>query len=530
MRASLVVFSLAGLSACGGGGGGGGPDLGRNTANSGTGYVAGTYMPSAQFQSQCAKPRSGIDPTTGVAYLDRSGTVLAEQLWQRSWSNELYLWYSEIPDLNPSTYSVSSYFDALKTPLLTSTGARKDKFHFTYATSDWVALSQSGTQAGYGAEWALVALSPPRKALVAFTEPTSPAVTAGLMRGTEIISVDGASISNGNAGILNAGLFPASAGEVHTFVVLDPGASVSRSVTLVAANVTSTPVQNVRTVSSNGSLVGYLLFNDHIATAESQLIAAINQLRTANVNNTPVDDLVLDIRYNGGGYLDIASELAYMIAGSARTSGLTFERVQFNSKYAASTNPVTNELLEPTPFHNMTQGFAGTAVGQPLPTLNLSTVYVLTSAGTCSASEAVINGLRGVGVQVVQIGSTTCGKPYGFYPQDNCGTTYFTIEFRGVNAVGFGDYTDGFSPQNSSVRTNATLPGCSVADDFTHALGDPLEARFAAALNYRMNPTCPVASGAAPRATPMGVDRVEDTSSVDGVLQRPQLRDNRWYQ
>ena len=55
---------------------------------------------------------------------------------------------------------------------------------------------------------------------------------------------------------------------------------------------------------------------------------------------------------------------------------------------------------------------------------------------------AVINGLRGVNVEVYVIGSTTCGKPYGFYPTDNCGTTYFSIQFRGVNALGFGDYTD----------------------------------------------------------------------------------------
>ena len=56
---------------------------------------------------------------------------------------------------------------------------------------------------------------------------------------------------------------------------------------------------------------------------------------------------------------------------------------------------------------------------------------------TCSASEAIINGLRGVNVQVIQIGSITCGKPYGFYSQDNCGTTYFSIQFKGVNAAGF---------------------------------------------------------------------------------------------
>ena len=70
----------------------------------------------------------------------------------------------------------------------------------------------------------------------------------------------------------------------------------------------------------------------------------------------------------------------------------------------------------PVPFHVRTQGFSGPE-GQPLPTLNLSRLFVLTSPNTCSASEAIINGLRGVGVQVVQIGTTTCGKPYGFYPE-----------------------------------------------------------------------------------------------------------------
>ena len=94
-----------------------------------------------------------------------------------------------------------------------------------------------------------------------------------------------------------------------------------------------------------------------------------------------------------------------------------------------------------------------------MPTLNLATVYVLTGAGTCSASEAIINGLRGVGVQVIEVGSTTCGKPYGFYPQDNCGTTYFSIEYKGVNDMGFGDYTDGFSPAEHRRRSRRVDPG-----------------------------------------------------------------------
>jgi hypothetical protein len=105
--------------------------------------------------------------------------------------------------------------------------------------------------------------------------------------------------------------------------------------------------------------------------------------------------------------------------------------------------------------------------------------------------------LRGVNVEVYIIGSTTCGKPYGFYPMDNCGTTYFSIQFRGENAKNFGDYSDGFSPANQTGVVGTTVPGCSVADDFTHELGDPAEGRIAAALAFRAsnNQVCPAPSG-----------------------------------
>ena len=52
----------------------------------------------------------------------------------------------------------------------------------------------------------------------------------------------------------------------------------------------------------------------------------------------------------------------------------------------------------------------------------------------------------GIDIDVRLIGDTTCGKPYGFLPEDNCGTTYFTVQFKGANAKGFGDYSDGFTP------------------------------------------------------------------------------------
>jgi hypothetical protein len=235
-----------------------------------------------------------------------------------------------------------------------------------------------------------------------------------------------------------------------------------------------------------------MLFNDHLATSEAALVGAFSGFQSAGVS-----DLVLDIRYNGGGYLDIASEVAYMIAGPARTSGRTFELAQFNNKYP-TVNPVTHQALVPLTFHSTTQGFS-LAPGQVLPTLNLSRVFVLTGSDTCSASEAIMNSLQGVDVQVIQIGSTTCGKPYGFYPQDNCGVTYFSIQFQGVNAKGFGDYGNGFAPANSASNLPVHLPGCSVGDDLAHELGDQSESRLAAALGYRASATCPTASGLTPK-------------------------------
>jgi carboxyl-terminal processing protease len=111
-------------------------------------------------------------------------------------------------------------------------------------------------------------------------------------------------------------------------------------------------------------------------------------------------------------------------------------------------------------------------------------LYVLTSEDTCSASESIINGLRGVDVPVVQIGATTCGKPYGFYPFDNCGTTYFSIQFQGVNAKNFGAYADGFSPANTVAARGEPVAGCSVIEDFQHQLGNANERLLSVAINY----------------------------------------------
>ncbi len=509
----LSSAAVALLSACGGGGGGGSAPAATPPPTSTTGWVQGQFSPPASFAALCVTPRTGTDPVTMQPYPDRPGTALDEKNWLRSWTNDLYLWFSEVPDQDPAGFSSdATYFDALKTSATTASGKPKDRFHFTYPTATWEALSQSGVQAGYGANFVILSATPPRQVVVAYTEPGSPAALppASLARGAQILTVDGVDLVNANdqasINILNAGLSPQSVGESHTFSIQDLGAAPPRTVTLVSANVTETPVQNVKTLSTAaGDLVGYMLFNDHLATAESELVAAFNQLKSAGVH-----DLVLDIRYNGGGYLDIASEVAYMIAGPTPTAGQTFELDQFNSKNP-TVNPVTQDAIAPLAFHTTTQGFSLPA-GQALPSLNLARVFVLTGGSTCSASEAIINSLQGVNVQVIQIGSTTCGKPYGFYPADNCAVTYFSIQFQGVNAKNFGDYPDGFTPQNTVATEGVLVPGCSVADDFTHTLGDPAEGLLASALSYGATGICPV-----------------PPSGINGVVIKPVWRNNRLY-
>jgi len=484
------AFVVPVLISCGGGGGGGGSSNtisgGNNNTNNNTdGWIPGVFLPASTYQSMCASPVPGSG--------DFQGTVTDENNFLRPYSNDTYLWYDEIVDRDPALFSTPIYFELLKSDEQTPSGNFKDKFHFTIPTDEWNALSQAGESIGYGAQFAILHGAPPnRLVVVAYTEPNTPATAAGvvLARGEQILTIDGENVDNSNnVDALNAGFFPATAGESHTFEVRDLNGT-DRTFTMQSAVITSTPVQNVLPIATASGKVGYLLFNDHIATAEGGLFDAVTDLVAAGIT-----DLVVDVRYNGGGFLAIASELAYMIAGDVRTAGRTFEEIKFNDKHP-DIDPVTDNFLEPIPFFSQSLGFDPSLDPETqLPTLDLPRVYVLTGSGTCSASESIMNSLHGVGVEVIQIGSTTCGKPYGFYPTDNCGTTYFTIQFQGVNDMGFGDYSDGFSPENTANNPGTSVPGCSVGDDFSHALGDPAEARLAAALSHRVGGGCPAASG-----------------------------------
>lgn len=432
------IFSVALsvlLVACGGGGG------------TSTSHQA--LPPSASLANRCAAPRANT--------VDLPGTLSDEKAYLRSFVDETYLWYKDVPNVAAANYATpQAYFDDLKTMAKTASGAWVDQFHWSQTTASWDAYS-SGISEDYGIQWAAQASSPPRNWIVAEVVDGSPAAKAGVKRGDRVTSIDGVAFVDGNSDILNQGLFPATVAP-HQF-----GFNGNPAISLTPVTLSIATVQKVQTMA-NGT-VGYFVFDNHIAKSEAELIAAINQLKAAKVS-----DLIIDMRYNGGGLLYIASELAYMIAGPTATSGKTFEQLMYNDKLTANNTafPFVDIMYPFTPTESL-----------PLPHLDLSHVTILTTYDTASASESVINSLRGVDVAVDIIGTTTRGKPYGFVPQDNCGYTYFAIQFKGVNNKGFGDYSDGFTPT------------CNVADDFTHARGDTAEAMLATALSYRQTKVCP---------------------------------------
>ena len=453
-RPALVlawIVPLLLVASCGGGGGGGG---------SSSTPVASTAPPT-------------VDQLANIC------TVPGQKAWEAAHLNDVYLFYRDIVPVDPNAYATpEAYFYALLVP-------SKDRFSFVEPQSVADAFFNAGQDVGYGGVFKFDASN---KLRIGFVDAGGPLALQNVARGAEIQTVAGAAVSSYSTTALNALLFPSSVGVTLTATVLDPGQTVPRTITVSSTNVVENPVPLAQVIPADATnplspKVGYLLFNDHIATSEAALANAITGFQSAGVS-----DVVIDLRYNGGGFLYIASELAYMIGGNRITANAAFEKLLYNDKH-----PEKNSTV---PFYS-----TGTA-GQTLPTLNLARVFVITAPGTCSASESVINGLTPF-VQVIRIGGTTCGKPYGFVQTNNCGNAYFAIQFQGVNNVGFGDYTAGFAPT------------CVVADDFDRALGDRNEGRLSATLAYSRNGSCPAITASAQEG-------VRAATALEGLLGRPE--------
>src|ERR1700694_1157558 len=128
LLALIPVTAL--IDSCGGGGGGGGATVGSSAGGTSK-WGQGQFSPAATSAAMCVSPRTGIDPATGKAYLDRPGTALDEKNWLRSWTNDFYLWFSEVPDQDPAGFaSDAAFFEVLRTSAASPAGKPKDRFHF----------------------------------------------------------------------------------------------------------------------------------------------------------------------------------------------------------------------------------------------------------------------------------------------------------------------------------------------------------------------------------------------------------------
>ena len=484
----LLSGSILMLTACGGSG-----SSDDNSIDNGSGngsdplvWTANSFKPKEEFANQCQTVRQGNDPYTGETYQDRAGSLAHEKMWLRSWNHESYLWYNEVEDRNPDDFaSPLAYFDVLRTFAKTDSGADKDNFHFAQNTAEYRERTQGGASSGYGIRWQARNLDEngsftlPRTLFVANIEPGSPADTAGFNRGDQILTVDGADFLYGNdVDTLNGGLFPTNDGSEHTITVRD-ALGEEKTLNVTSGQFALSPVKATNIIEHAGNKVGYIQFDTFsIGDAQTDLIEQFTAFRNANIN-----ELVIDLRYNGGGLLALSAQLAYMIAGDVNTQNSTYYTLKYNGKW---------DTDSPIAFYNRAIDWdAGTFTNQALPTVSLNKVYVLSSGSTCSASEALVNGLRGIDLDVVLIGGQTCGKPYGFVPTDNCGTTYFTIQFSGINNKGFGEYADGFIP-TPTPNYASDVQGCQIGDDLTRPLGDRSEGMFSAALYHMETGNCPV--------------------------------------
>ena len=455
LRGVAAVGLAAALLIAGCGGGGGSP----GACISGSPEVcAAGYQSSAPTVPETSQAWAEVCTLDGVKH------------FTRDYLDEVYLWYREIPLLDPAPYTnIGRYFHDLLTPALDASGQRKDRFSFIVNAADADSLL-SGAATTYGVQWQPDALGRQR---AAFVEAGSPAQAAGLARGAELVQV---------TSLGTADWFPNGPAQISFIYRSAPGQATA-SVTLSSAALQEDPLPLVRNlVSTAGHNVAYLLFNAHTRGAQDKLITALTSLQQAGVG-----DLVLDIRYNRGGFLYTALSVSSMLTGP-QADGRVFERLQYNDKRQAETDA---SIID---FSGVVQvGEASYAAATPLPRLGLPRVFLLTTGNTCSASESIINSLRGVGVEVILVGSATCGKPYGFSRKDNCGLSYFPIEFQGVNDQGFGDYASGFAPT------------CAAADDFDHALGDSSEGLLATALKFVDSGSCPQPAARA-QSSPMRPD------------------------
>jgi C-terminal processing protease CtpA/Prc len=287
--------------------------------------------------------------------------------------------------------------------------------------------------------------------------PGSPSAAAGFERGHAVVALNGRTIADiwATEGVVGIGTITDDNDTIDFSVERLDGSTYNAVITKDI--VTIIPIPEWRTISIGDGVppVGYMQFEAFVSTADPVFDQVFAEFNAAGVN-----DVIIDMRYNGGGLVDTAELLGDYLGGFAN-DGLVFSNTEFNADRA--------------PQYNSTDRFSRR--GNSLDTMRL---IVIASGGTASASELVTNSMIPY-ADVWIVGENTFGKPVGQVGIDFCTDQILRpTAFRTTNANGDGDYFDG-------------LPvDCPAEDDYTIPVGDVNDPRLVAALSVAETGACPV--------------------------------------
>lgn len=397
---------------------------------------------------------AGGQPSTDT----QACTADVQRQWLSSQFREQYLWASITPAVDPLVdLPVESFFrDSL---FRGNESIPSDRFSYFQSAQTQAQYFDEGMTMGYGLAVAgqEVLGRPDQPLWIRDVNPASPAASARLARGDRVVSLNGVSSESVIERSDFSALVAQTEGQSLDIVVERGGKKIEAR--LVARIHGVMPVRHGDTYTlPDGRKVGLIRIHAMIQAADQDLLTLFRRFRTQSV-----DAVILDLRYNGGGAVSVGRRVASLAAGQTY-DGRVYARLVHNAQQSAALDQTFSFFDE--------VGWRG-----------VSRVYVLAGSRTCSASEQVIAGLRGIGVEVVVIGGTTCGKPVGFRPRDHCGQTWSLVNFESRNALGQGGYYRGLEPQ------------CPVAEDFTLSLDDPREPLVATALRHAQGFGCSVSAG-----------------------------------
>jgi carboxyl-terminal processing protease len=354
-----------------------------------------------------------------------------------------YYWYRELPNPDPASFSSpEAYLDAVRYRTLDSS--------FSYITSKASsdAFFSESQFIGFGLSYKRTGDLELR---LTQTFPGSPAAEAGLDRGHYLVSVNGKTVADLiRTGEIATIFGPEQVGVTAEIAWRAPGGPEQRA-TLSKRLVTIPTVSQTAVIASGSTRVGYLHFRNFVTPSTAALNTAFQQLRDQGAS-----ELVLDLRYNGGGLVSVAQHLAGLIGGPPLV-GQVFVQFTHNDKQTSRDTAFR--------FESKPQALA------------VSRLVVIATPASASASEAMINGLRPY-MDVKVVGDTTYGKPVGQYGFDFCDKVLYPVAFLVTNARGQADYFGGIPAD------------CAAADDLDRPLADAREASLAEALSVLRSGRC----------------------------------------